>query len=351
MPDRPDACARCRRPADESRPHWRAVGDELVCPGCLSSLESETAPLAPASPIDRYLKELGRDLEVGPLRRRRIVAEVGQHLRESSREQAEEHDLSRWQSERAAIIRMGSVDAIVAAYELSQPSSRRPMRTAVVALTGSAVLVVGAVGVMHHRRPGDHPAAVAMSNGCVVIYRPADEMDSTLMAGTATYTFDPGATSRTVCPASPSASKTATTDGWAFVGPRNHIGYSGASPLPAWFVRLPGDDHTARVLPLPRASNPIHVSTLTKEGISLPFFLGGRPHVVSLRIVGPGTSKWYKKYDQHHEKSGVDRIQWHHGWNSTGRPATPGTYWWYVAVQWPDGSWTYSNSEPIHVTD
>lgn len=90
--------------------------------------------------------------------------------------------------------------------------------------------------------------------------------------------------------------------------------------------------------------------------MSLPFFLGGQPDVVSLRIVGSGISKWYKKYDQHQETSGVDqtsgvdRIQWHHGWNSTGRPAAPGTYWWYVAVQWPDGSWTYSNSEPIHVT-
>ena len=174
MPDRPDACARCRRPADESRPQWRAVGDELVCPGCLSSLESETAPLAPASPIDRYLKELSRDLEVGPLQRRRIVAEVGQHLRESSREQAEEHDLSRWQSERAAIDRMGSVDAIVAAYELSQPSSRRPTHIALVALTGCAVLAVGAVTVGMSHRNGSHRASPATPSpaGSVLVLPP-----------------------------------------------------------------------------------------------------------------------------------------------------------------------------------
>lgn len=175
MPDRPDACSRCRRPADESRPQWRAVGDELVCPGCLSSLESETAPLAPDSPIDRYLKELSRDLEVGPLRRRRIVAEVGQHLRESSREQAEEHDLSRWQSERAAIERMGSVDAIVAAYELSQPSSRRPTRTAVVAVTSCAVLAVGAVTVgMSHRTRSDLPPLATPFPSWSVLVLPPD---------------------------------------------------------------------------------------------------------------------------------------------------------------------------------
>ena len=174
MPDRPDACARCRRPADESRPQWRAVGDELVCPGCLSSLESGTAPIAPGSPIDRYLKELGRDLEVGPLRRRRILAEVGQHLRESSREQAEEHDLSRWQSERAAIDRMGSVETIVAAYELSQPSSRRPTRTAVVALTGCAVLAVGAVtvGMAHRTRSDLSPPAIPLPSGSVLAFPP-----------------------------------------------------------------------------------------------------------------------------------------------------------------------------------
>ncbi len=351
MPDRPDACSRCRRPAGQSRPQWRAVDDELVCPGCLSSLESATAPRAPISPIERYLKELGRDLEVGPLRRRRIVAEVGQHLRESSREEAEQHDLSRWQSERAAIERMGSVETIVAAYELSQPGSRRPTRTAVVALTGSAVLVVGAVGFMHHRRPHSHPAAATMSNGCVVIYRPTGDVDSSLMVGTRAYNFESGATSRRVCPASPAADNATTKDGWALVGPGDYVGDSGASTLPEWFVGRPSDDHTARVLPLPRASNPIPVARLTKDGMILPFVLGERPQVVSLRIVQPGASKWYKKYDQHQEMGGIDQIQWRHGWNSTGKPATPGTYWWYVAVEWPDGSWTYSNSEPIRVTD
>ncbi len=57
-----------------------------------------------------------------------------------------------------------------------------------------------------------------------------------------------------------------------------------------------------------------------------------------------------QKYDQN-EATADNEILWRNGRNITGEPVTPGTYWWYVAVQWPDGSWTYSNSEPIHVTD
>lgn len=348
MPDRPDACARCRRPADESRPQWRAVGDELVCPGCLSSLESETAPLAPASPIDRYLKELGRDLDVGPLRRRRIVAEVGQHLRESSREQGEEHDLSRWQSERAAIDRMGSVDAIVAAYELSQPSSRLPTRTVVVALTGSAVLIAGAVGVMHQRRPVDHAAAVTMSHGCVVIYRPTSDMQSNLIVGDHRYGFETGKTSRTVCPASPTANTSTTRSGWALVGPWGRIGPSGASVLPKWFVRSPGDNNTARILATPASSGSVSARALSTHCVTLRYVLSGTPYDTSLRIANPGDSRPFRHFDQHPGKSPFDWC----GENVTKEPVTPGNYWWYVAVEWKQhGPWTYSNSEPIHVTD
>jgi hypothetical protein len=133
-----ESCSRCRRPADSTRGEWRAVGDELVCPGCLSALETETAPLAPRSPIDHYLKELDRRLELPVRRRRRVVAEVEAHLRESATEERELHSLSPWQSERAAIARMGDVGTIVAGYELTEPKRRGHRRWVVLA----AVVVV-----------------------------------------------------------------------------------------------------------------------------------------------------------------------------------------------------------------
>ena len=153
-----ESCSRCRRPADSTRGEWRAVGDELVCPGCLSALETETAPLAPRSPIEHYLKELDRRLELPVRRRRRVVAEVEAHLRESAAEERELHSLSPWQSERAAIARMGDVGTIVAGYELTEPKRRGHRRWVVLA----AVVVVALMAAVLARDLTSSPGRLAL---------------------------------------------------------------------------------------------------------------------------------------------------------------------------------------------
>ncbi len=164
---RADFCARCRREADDTRPQWRAIGDDLVCPHCLSPLEADTAPRAPVSPISRYVKVLKRDLDTGPVQRRRIVSEVEGHLRDIAAEETSAHDLSQWQSERLAIARVGDIDAIVGGYELGRPPGRRRHRLRIIWMAGLVVAACTAIVLVH-----DHERAHATATPPCVLGLP-----------------------------------------------------------------------------------------------------------------------------------------------------------------------------------
>jgi hypothetical protein len=338
---RPDSCSRCRRSEDETRPQWRAVGAELVCPNCLSSIEFETARRAPISPIDRYLENLRRDLDVSPRQRRRIVSEVGGHLRESAAEEAAAHGLSRWESERAAINRMGDVESIVGGYELSRPRRSRTSGRAVMAVTAAAVVGCGGVAFgVHHRRQEDAatvPATVSMTSGgrCLNIQGAAS--GTRVAMGNRTYTapYRRCGSKQTLLPFP-----------WSATG---HGGkpYFGVTKLPVWAVSKQTGNHTAVVSP-PR-TNPI---TVVKDSGShctrLPFVLGETPSFVVLEIVSRTDGVEYRHFQQRGKHVHHNHLHWC-GANVTGRPIRPGRYWWSVLVRWRDGSQTFSNTAPIDV--
>jgi hypothetical protein len=338
---RPDNCSRCKRAEDETRPQWRAVGNELVCPNCLSSIEFETARRAPISPIDRYLEDLRRDLDVSPRRRRRIVSEVGGHLRESADEEAAAHGLSRWDSECAAISRMGDVESIVGGYELSQPRRSRTSGRAVMAVT--AVAVVGCGGVVfgvHHRRQEETaavPATVSMAPGGRCLSIQAAAPGTRVVMGNRTYT-----TPYRQC----GLKVTLQPFPWSATA---HAGkpYFGVTNLPVWAVSKRAGNHTAVVLP-PRTS-PITVVKYTDSHCTLlPFKLGARPVEVHLEIVSRKDGIRFRHFGQRGKGTGNNHLHWC-GANVTEKPIRPGRYWWYVLVTWHGGSQTLSNAQPIDV--
>ncbi len=96
-----------------------------MCENCLSPLERDTAPRAATSPIERYLSDLRRALGGNVLERRRTVAEVESHLWLLASEASAGGDVSPWEAEQTAITKMGSVESIVAGYELTQPPGGR----------------------------------------------------------------------------------------------------------------------------------------------------------------------------------------------------------------------------------
>lgn len=146
-----DVCVRCgreyvRRPG---RP-WRLVGDDPVCPGCLSAPEEAAEPFDPAvSPVDRYVRTLRATLPLGWWAARPVVAEVRKHLEEAAQEHARE-GVSRRRAERAAVARFGPVERVVAEYESSAPRGRRWWMPA----GALAVLLAAAVGLVLYESTG-----------------------------------------------------------------------------------------------------------------------------------------------------------------------------------------------------
>ncbi len=73
--------------------------------------------------VEEYLRELGRRLSVGPVRRRRILRELEAHLLDATAEE-ERGGRSRQDAERRATERLGSVDDLAARF-----GARRRSRT------------------------------------------------------------------------------------------------------------------------------------------------------------------------------------------------------------------------------
>jgi len=100
--------------------------------------------------IDRYLAELSRQLRVGRLRRRRILAEVEAHLLDAG-------------GDEDAIARFGTSAEVAARFNEVQPPPRP--RLAALAVLSGIVVVFGAVqGLERHIPPAPWPEDAAPAN-------------------------------------------------------------------------------------------------------------------------------------------------------------------------------------------
>ena len=118
--------------------------------------------------LSDYLASLARELMVGPLRRRRILAEVEDHLRASVDERLAS-DVPRDEAEEAALARFGAAEDLAAGF--NRQWRVRTRLAAAVVLGGAAVLFVSVQRVMEGWvRPAPWPedaapAAVAWQSG------------------------------------------------------------------------------------------------------------------------------------------------------------------------------------------
>lgn len=99
---------------------------------------------------EAYLAELSQHLCVGPLRRRRILAEVEAHLTDAG-------------GDEEAVARFGTAEEVAARFNELRPTPRP--RLAALAVLGGVVFVYGAVqGLERHIPPAPWPEEAAPAN-------------------------------------------------------------------------------------------------------------------------------------------------------------------------------------------
>ena len=296
-------------------------------------MEFETTRRAPASPIDRYLDELRRNLDVSPRQRRRIVSEVGEHLRELADEEVANHGLSPWESERAAITRMGNVDSIVGGYELSQPRRSRTTGKTFVALTAAAVVGCGALAYgVHHRRHGESASVTTTGRGCMRVS--IDKPGATVLVGDRFVGH-----SETVC----RSGQRSEWEAWTVLGPDGRETDGGVVHVPTADAHRA--THTRRATALAAQPIVIHPSGCTH----LPYTLNANTKFVRIEVVRQQDGRWYKHFLEHGRRSGRHAYTWCGSKHRYSGPLPPGIYWWYVWVRWKDRSTSLSDAQMITV--